>query len=100
MNFAVGSWVFTNRSVGMVLGHPLHLPLLLLIHTIFPGWAALLLGGFCAFLLAYGLAFGVRAFCHKMDWLDRPAERRVHKIPLPRLGGIAIYLAFAITSLL
>lgn len=84
----------------MVPGQVLHLPLLLLMPAIFPGWVALLLGGICAFLLAYGLTFGVRAFCDRMDWLDRPAERRVHKIPLPRLGGIAIYLAFALASLL
>ena len=65
-----------------------------------PGWTMLILVGFCAFLLAYGLTFGVRAFCHHMNWLDQPAERRIHTIPLPRLGGIAIYLAFVLISLL
>lgn len=65
-----------------------------------PGWEMLILGGICAFLLAYGLTFGVSICCYKMGWLDRPAERRVHTIPLPRLGGIAIYLAFVIASLL
>lgn len=65
-----------------------------------PGWAALILGGICAFLLAYGLTFGVRACCHAMGWLDQPAERRAHTLPTPRLGGVAIYLAFVIASLL
>lgn len=65
-----------------------------------PGWTILLLAGFCASLFAYGLTFAVRAFCRRMNWLDQPAERRIHSIPLPRLGGIAIYLAFVLASLL
>ena len=28
-------------------------------------------------------------------WLDLPSPRRVHKDPTPRLGGVAMYLAFA-----
>lgn len=84
----------------MLWGYILPLSFLLLFPPIFPEWGALLLGGICAFLLAYGLTFIVRALCHRLEWLDRPAERRVHKIPLPRLGGIAIYLAFTGASLL
>ena len=84
----------------MAPGYSLHLTLAGLLPTLLPGWVALILGGMCAFLLAYGLTFGVRAFCHRMDWLDRPAERRVHTLPMPRLGGIGIYLAFMIASLL
>lgn len=84
----------------MVLAHILHFPLLLLVPPILPGWAMLLLGGAGAFVLAYALTFGVKAFCQRMGWLDMPAERRVHKIPVPRLGGVAIYLAFVVASLL
>lgn len=84
----------------MIPGNVFHLPLVVLTPSIFPRWGMLLLGGITAFLLAYGLTFGVKALCYKMEWLDRPAERRVHKLPLPRLGGIAIYLAFAGASLL
>lgn len=84
----------------MVLAHILHLPLLLLVPSILPDWAMLLLGGAGAFLFAYALTFGVKAFCQRMDWLDRPAARRVHKVPVPRLGGVAIYLAFVVASLL
>src|SRR5713226_2118217 len=60
----------------------------------------LILGGGCAFVLAYLLTFVVGAFCRKMGWLDRPAARRVHIKAVPRLGGIAIFLAFVIASLL
>jgi UDP-GlcNAc:undecaprenyl-phosphate GlcNAc-1-phosphate transferase len=71
----------------------------------FPGgWAdnvvVLVAGGACAFLLAYLLTFGVIKVCRKMGWLDKPEERRVHTVPVPRMGGIAMFLAFAIVSLL
>lgn len=60
--------------------------------------AVLFIGGFCAFVLAYLFTFGVIAVSRKAGWLDMPAERRVHKAPVPRLGGVAIFLAFVITS--
>ncbi|HET8842368.1 MAG TPA: MraY family glycosyltransferase [Ktedonobacteraceae bacterium] len=84
----------------MALALMLHQLLAIIIPLALPGWAALVLGGACAFLLAYGLTFAVRTLCRKMNWLDRPAERRVHKLPMPRLGGIAIFLAFGLASLL
>lgn len=68
--------------------------------VVLPGWIKLVVGGICAFLLAYSFTFAVSLCCYKMHWLDQPAERRVHTRPLPRLGGIAIYLAFGIASLL
>jgi len=39
----------------------------------------------------------VRELAVKINALDLPAERKLHRQPVPRLGGIAIYLAFAIT---
>ncbi|MFL5655422.1 MAG: glycosyltransferase family 4 protein [Ktedonobacteraceae bacterium] len=65
-----------------------------------PDLIVLLVGAASAFLLAYFLTFAVRAFCYKLGWLDRPAARRVHIKAVPRLGGIGIFLAFAIASLL
>ena len=65
-----------------------------------PDLIMLLVGAACAFLLAYFLTFAVKAFCYKVGWLDRPAARRVHIKAVPRLGGIAIFLAFVIASLL
>ncbi|MBE3558492.1 MAG: undecaprenyl/decaprenyl-phosphate alpha-N-acetylglucosaminyl 1-phosphate transferase [Ktedonobacteraceae bacterium] len=61
--------------------------------------AILFIGGGAAFLLAYLFTFGVTALSHKMGWLDLPSARRVHKKPVPRLGGVAIFLAFVIASL-
>lgn len=76
----------------------LHIPLLLLIPIDLPPAIVLILGGACAFGLAYLLTHLVRAFCYKVGWLDRPAARRIHTKAVPRLGGVAIFLAFAIIS--
>ena len=57
-----------------------------------------LIGGGCAFVFAYLLTFLIGAFCRKVGWLDRPATRRVHTKAVPRLGGVAIFIAFFIGS--
>src|SRR5437667_8463648 len=74
--------------------------LLLLIPIKLPDAITLLIGGVAAFLLAFLLTFFVKAFCYKVGWLDRPAARRVHIKAVPRLGGVAIFIAFLIASLL
>ncbi len=60
----------------------------------------LLAGGATAFALALALTFVVKAFCYKVGWLDRPATRRVHIKAVPRLGGVAMFLAFVIVAIL
>jgi UDP-GlcNAc:undecaprenyl-phosphate GlcNAc-1-phosphate transferase len=75
--------------------------LLLLPTSLFPvSIPTLLIAGISAFVLAFVLTFAVKAFCFKVNWLDRPAPRRIHKNPVPRLGGVAMFLAFALVSLL
>ena len=74
--------------------------LLFLIPPFLPDAVVLLIGGGCAFLFAYVLTFGVRAFCYKLGWLDYPATRRIHIRAVPRLGGVAMFLAFIFASLL
>lgn len=84
----------------MVQTGTIFVQLLFLIPSFLPDAVVLLIGGGCAFLFAYLLTFGVRAFCYKMGWLDYPAARRVHIRAVPRLGGVAIFLAFILASLL
>ncbi len=84
----------------MVQASIIHVQLPMFLPLGLPDVALLLIGGICAFVLAYLLAFVVRAFCRKVGWLDYPAPRRVHAKPVPRLGGVAIFLAFFIVSLL
>lgn len=55
------------------------------------------------YLVLFGLAFAgtilmtplIIRFCRRFRWLDRPdGQRKLHRQPIPRLGGIGIILAF------
>jgi UDP-GlcNAc:undecaprenyl-phosphate/decaprenyl-phosphate GlcNAc-1-phosphate transferase len=53
---------------------------------------------FVAAILSFVLTAAVRRIALRYGIVDRPgAERKVHKQPIPLLGGAAIYLSFAIT---
>ncbi|MGM9653375.1 MAG: MraY family glycosyltransferase [Eubacteriales bacterium] len=55
----------------------------------------------CAMLLAYAVTPPVRVLAYKIGAIDIPSDgRRMHKKPIPRLGGLAIYLGFLLTSLI
>jgi len=62
-------------------------------------------GAMPAILAAFGLAFGlalaltppIRELARRRGLLDRPdGWRKSHPIPVPRLGGVAVYLAFVV----
>ena len=38
----------------------------------------------------------VRGVAHRLHMLDQPGGRKVHQVPVPRLGGVAMVLAFAV----
>lgn len=38
----------------------------------------------------------VRGFAHRFGLLDQPGERKVHEVPIPRLGGVAMAVAFGL----
>ena len=43
----------------------------------------------------------VKSFAHKVGAIDVPKDgRRMHKVPIPRMGGLAIFLGFIISVLL
>ena len=55
----------------------------------------------CSALLAYAITPPVRVLAYKIGAIDIPADaRRMHKKPIPRLGGLAIFVSFLITSLI
>lgn len=61
------------------------------------GLAAML----CAALIAFATTPAVRVLAHKLKAIDIPTDgRRMHKKPIPRLGGLAIYLGFVLTTLI
>jgi UDP-GlcNAc:undecaprenyl-phosphate GlcNAc-1-phosphate transferase len=54
------------------------------------------------FLIALGASlFGtpvIRRLCQKVEWLDVPKDyRRLHSAPIPRLGGVAIFISMMIS---
>lgn len=57
-----------------------------------------------AFLLALGIALlitpGVRKAAFKIGAIDKPDHRKVHAKIMPRMGGLAVFIAFALTVLL
>jgi UDP-GlcNAc:undecaprenyl-phosphate GlcNAc-1-phosphate transferase len=59
----------------------------------------LLVGGICSFLLSYVFILGIIVFFRKTGWV-RPAEPGRSPDRVPRLGGLGIYLAFVIASLI
>lgn len=54
----------------------------------------------CAALLAFSLTPIVRVLAIKIRAIDIPTDnRRMHHRPIPRIGGLAIFLAFLISTL-
>ncbi len=55
----------------------------------------------CAALLAYTMTPIVRVLAFKIGAIDVPLDnRRIHKKPMPRIGGLAIYLSFTLTTII
>lgn len=56
-----------------------------------------------AFIIAAGVALlvtpGVICLAGKTGAMDAPDARKVHKKPIPRIGGIGIYVAFMVAIL-
>lgn len=59
-----------------------------------------ILAFFIALAMAYILTPGVISLATRLGAMDAPDPRKVHKKPVPRLGGLAIYLAFTVAALL
>ncbi|MDO4175239.1 MAG: MraY family glycosyltransferase [Eubacteriales bacterium] len=56
---------------------------------------------FAAGILSFVLTPPVKRLAHRIGAIDVPKDgRRMHTRPIPRLGGLAIYLSFVIVSLL
>lgn len=55
----------------------------------------------CAALVSYTMTPPVRVLAYKIGAIDVPLDkRRMHKKPIPRIGGLAIFAGFLIASLL
>ncbi len=58
-----------------------------------PWWGLALL----SFLFCYLLTPVCRALARKLGMVDMPSKRRINTTPVPRGGGLAIYLATTLT---
>ena len=64
-------------------------------------WLRVLLTLLVAFVVAFGTTPIVKAFAQKVGAMDNPGEaRRIHTHPIPRMGGMAIFLGFLIAVVL
>ena len=66
-----------------------------------PLWLKLLISAAMAFGISFLMTPPVKRFAEAVGAIDVPKdERRVHKIPIPRMGGLAIFLGWLLTVLL
>jgi len=64
-------------------------------------WLKLLLAAGVALLISYFMTPPVKHFAEMVGAIDVPKDdRRVHKHPIPRMGGLAIFLGFVLSVLL
>ncbi len=59
-------------------------------------WLTVLIG----VLLTVVFTSAVRYIAVQRNWMDRPGPDRIHTVPVPRLGGLAMYAAFVATVLI
>ncbi|MCX6112745.1 MAG: MraY family glycosyltransferase [Proteobacteria bacterium] len=61
---------------------------------------ALLPYALLAFAISATLYPLVKITAKRFKWMDIPEERKIHKVPLPRIGGVMIFISFIITALI
>ncbi len=61
-----------------------------------PDTAAYIIVGGCAAGVTFALTPLVSKMARRLDWVVPPDERRVHKVPTPDVGGIAMFAGFVI----
>lgn len=56
--------------------------------------------GSLAFLCAYCLTLLVKKMCYRFGWVEAVKEGKIHEKATPRLGGLAIFAAFLLISMI
>jgi len=56
-------------------------------------------GFLIALAISWWLTPEIRARAVQLNLVDKPGERRIHTVPTPRLGGVAIYIAVMVSIL-
>ncbi len=60
-------------------------------------WSNILIAFVISLALSLGLNRAMILLAPRVGLIDRPGERRIHATPIPRAGGIAVWLGFMIT---
>ena len=64
-------------------------------------WIRLILAALVAFVVTFMMTPPVKQFAERVGAIDVPKDgRRVHDHPIPRMGGLAIFLGFVLSVLL
>jgi UDP-GlcNAc:undecaprenyl-phosphate/decaprenyl-phosphate GlcNAc-1-phosphate transferase len=74
--------------------------LLLSVAPAIPQGAQILLIGVLTFALAYLFTWLVKKMCQRFGWVEPVKAGKIHTAAKPRLGGLGIFAAFLIVSLL
>jgi UDP-GlcNAc:undecaprenyl-phosphate/decaprenyl-phosphate GlcNAc-1-phosphate transferase len=62
-------------------------------------WIPLVGAGVLALLLGAAITPLIAGVARRRGWFDRPNARKVHQEPIPRLGGVGIFVAFLVSAL-
>lgn len=61
-------------------------------------WVSILAAFLCSLFACYAIMPGVIKLANKIGAVDIPRDnRRMHKVPVPRMGGLGIFFAFVLT---
>ena len=63
-------------------------------------WLKMVLAAAVAFGISFLMVPPVKHFAEMVGAVDQPSERRINKVPIPRMGGLAIFLGFVISLIL
>ena len=64
-------------------------------------WIKIVMAIVIAFAISFGATPIVKSFAQKVGAMDTPGEaRRIHNHPIPRMGGLAIFLGFILCVIL
>ncbi|MBO5556179.1 MAG: undecaprenyl/decaprenyl-phosphate alpha-N-acetylglucosaminyl 1-phosphate transferase [Oscillospiraceae bacterium] len=63
-------------------------------------WIKIILAGLLALAVSYLMTPPVKSFAERVGAIDEPSERRINTVPVPRMGGLAIFFGFVLSLLL
>lgn len=63
-------------------------------------WLKIVLALAAAFIISFLMTPRAKKFAEAVGAVDKPNERRVNKVPVPRMGGIAVFTGFMLSLLL